>query len=183
MNRTDNEIMFQCEVDILKNSPDHADEVHSFILDYILSQGEEINNNFSFDNWKLVACWDKKFENTTEYIPIWGRHSWRPDNLAFFLWIRFPTLLSFLLPVISLSMIISMLRVWRTTADGRRYIDTDGKIISYFVCECFDMRATRWALECLIKRDKDLKSWENIFKIYFPENHYVLEAFYGKRRL
>lgn len=172
--------MFLCEYDILNGShgPDSWVAVPNFAFDYHDNDGKEINNNFSHDNWTLVACWLKTFRPSFFYlVPIWGRHSWRPDNLAFFLYIRFPWLFFWLIPVISGAMIISMMRVWRTNHRGHRYIDTDGKIISYFKCEVFGFRITRKILDWIIARDDDLKSWENIFQIYFGTEHFVYKAF------
>lgn len=183
MNRTDNEIMFRCERDLLADEENSIGEVSEFIHDYYINKGKEVNNNFSFDNWKLVACWLEKFASPPHYppimiktVPVWGRHSWRPDNLAFFLWVRYRWMI-ILLPIICLSMVVSVVRVWRKNKGGQRYIDTDGKIIAYFVTRAFRLERTQKLLDWIVKRDKDLKSWENIFSIYFPPEHYVLTAF------
>jgi hypothetical protein len=172
--------MFQCEQDLLLNSPetDQYLKVASYVSDWHLNKGKEVNNNFSFDNWKLVACWIRKFNpGAISALPLFGRHSIRSDNFFMFFYMKYPLLGIWFLWIPSLAMIISMLRVWRTNKEGNRYIDTDGKIISYFIVRSFNMRLTKFILDLIVNNSSSLLSWGNIFTIYFPKDHYVLKAF------
>jgi hypothetical protein len=169
--QTKNDIMRYCQKDLLEGVPSHKPEVLKFISDYYAYNGQEFFENFSFDNWKLVACWLYTFENKTCLaVPVFGRHSWRFwDNLPFFIFIRAPKIFFFLRPWLAIFMIYSMLDVWRENKHGAVYIDTDGKIISFFVCESFEFHWTRSILDFIIKHNKWLRSWGNIFYIYFKE--------------
>lgn len=169
--------MFLCQVDILKNEPAHHREVFNYLEDYWANDGKEVNNNFSHDNLGLIACWCKLFApKWLRELPLFGRHSWRPDNFLFFFYVKYPYIGFVFLPLLSLVMAVSMIRVWRTNKRGHRYIDTDGKIISFFKCRAFNLRLTKKLLNFIIKKHPDLKTWIRIFKIYFPEGHKVLEA-------
>lgn len=145
-----------------------------------LSQGDSYHN-FSHDNFTLVACWCKKFAPGWLYsIPLWGRHSWRPDNFLFFLYAKYPYIGFVFLPLLSLVMVVSTLRVWRTNSRGQRELSTSGKLISFFKCISFNLRLTKKILDFIVKKHPDLKTWLNIFDVYFnPENNneYVYDAF------
>jgi hypothetical protein len=176
-NRTDNEIMFLCEKDLLLNkaSVGTYSKVNNFIADWYANDGKEVNFNFS-------QCWLKVFHpEQLGLVPIWGRHTWRPDNLAMFLYFRFPRLLFPLLAIIYASRIISTLRVRKINSRGELEISTSGKIISYFVCKAWGLDLLYKILTTLVRRDRDLKSWQNVFEIYFPINHYVRQAFYASQ--
>ncbi len=173
--------MFLCERDILLNEPRHNSEVFNYLQDYWKHNGKEVNNNFSHDNLTLVACWCKLFApKWLKKVPLFGRHTWRPDNFFFFLYVKFRPLGAIFLPLLSLLMVISMLRVWRTNSRGQKELSTSGKIISFFKCISFDLKITKKVLDYIVKKHPDLKTWLNIFDIYFnPENNnnYVYDAF------
>ena len=54
LNRTENDILFDCQIDIIKGHQmiKMHTAVYDFIDDYYNNEGVEINNNFSHDNWK-----------------------------------------------------------------------------------------------------------------------------------
>lgn len=179
-NMTENKIMQLCQYDILMGRDTHSLDVLDYIDNYKMNKGRELDYNFSFDNWALVASWIKEFEGSMSDVPLLGRHTWRPDNFIFFLWAKYPAIAAPALPFLSLSMIVSMLRVWRKDKHGNRYIDTDGKLINYYRTEAFSMPVTRAILDFIISNDKDLRSWEFIHDIYFSEeagNIFVYQAY------
>jgi hypothetical protein len=179
-NRSENFILFWCQEDILNDSPDHRTEVYAFIHDWKVTKGKEINNNFSHDNWTGVYCWVEKFEpRLMKTLPLFGHHSLRPDNFIFYFKAHHPYLSILIdlylftkirVPVIhltvSLTMIIGMLRVWRKGKQGELYIDTDGKMLSFFKVQCFKLKITGFILDFIIRNHKALKTWRTIFSIY-----------------
>lgn len=179
INKSTNEILFQCEEDILLRKEKHTKEVLKFIADWTLDDGEELHQNFSHDNWTGIYAWCKMFKpDLIKELPLFGHFSLRTDNFAFYFWAKFP-ILGFILglPIAMLSMIIGMLRVWRTSKTGDKYIDTDGKLLAYFKTKSFNMRVTRWLLNLIIKKHKDLRKWKTIFDIYYKDDHPVWIAF------
>lgn len=178
MNRSDNEILFQCEADILNEKKEYHLDVYRFISDWNINKGREINNNFSHDNWTGVYCWVNMFnKNLIEDLPLFGHHALRPDNFCFYFYAKYKWIGWIFLPIISLSMIISMLRVWRKGKNGEQYIDTDGKLLAFFKCKSFNFRITKWILDFIISKHKDLSGWSTIFDIYYEYNHIVWIAF------
>jgi hypothetical protein len=82
MNKTTNEILFDCQRNLLLSSranPMTRTKVVNYILDYYKQNGREVNNNFSHDNWKGVACYLERYSKVdTKMVPVLGRHSWNP---------------------------------------------------------------------------------------------------------
>lgn len=181
LKRSENIIMFLCERDILNGTPEALPEVKAFIKNYFQYNGAEFEHNFSFDNWKLVACWMHKFYETCGPVPIFGWHSVRIyDNLPFFIFCKAPKIFFFLRPIISFFLILGVVNIWEKNSSGQEYIDTDGDRIAFYVTEVFGFKWTRKFIDWFIKRSQ-LKSWQNIFEIYnYREAPWVLEAFYRK---
>jgi hypothetical protein len=135
------------------------------------------------DNWKMVACWLYYFYGTCKPVPVLDRHTWRFwDNLPFFIFCKSPLFLFFLRPIIAPFLALSVVRVWKKKErDGKEFkeLTTSGDILAFFICTCFNFTWTMKFMTWYIHRHKDLKTWENIFSIYFtqPNNKYVLDAY------
>jgi len=192
LNRTENHIMFDCQVDILNGLPTGTTRatVFAFINDYYINEGVEINNNFSHDNWKMVACWLKTFyPKELKKLPLWDRNLARPDNFCLFLYIKnrfigYPFLL-----IYSLFQIIDLIRMRK---DGAGRPHTSGILLNYFVFRAFKFKWMAkfldWRVANTFKGQyhPDSKGgWDEIFRIYYNQGHNirVLEAFWEQNEL
>lgn len=177
MNRSNNDIMFDCELDIYSERPDHLNQVKAFISDYYQYNGCELNNNFSHDNWKLVACWLNLFAKTCKPVPLFGAHSARFwDNFTFFLYCRYQWMI-FLKPIISFFLILSVIRDTKTNSRGQKEITTSGDRLAFYIANCFQFKWTLLIMNKIVEKNPVLKSWENIQTIYLTKRKNVLSAF------
>jgi hypothetical protein len=180
MNKTDNKILFNCQEDILNNRPDHYFDVFDFIQDYYVNEAEEINNNFSHDNWKGVACWLETFyPNKIKEIPVFGRHSWRPDNFSLFFWIKHRRMGLIFLPIYYIFELFDLIRMRK---DHEGVPHTSGLLLNFFIMRTFKMSLI-FKLTT-IRVNKYFGSWLGVFERYYnqPENVRVLNAYKGTLR-
>ena len=176
LNSTDNAILFDCEEDLLLGTTKYSENISEYLRDYELHKGIEVNNNFSHDNWKGVACWlEVNRPYDLKRVPIFGRHTWRPDNLALFIWIRYRRLGLLVLPLYQIFQFIDAIRM-RKDREGVPH--TSGLLLNYFVMRTFKMnwifKFVNWRVGKTFKH-----GWYDVFKRYFvqEDNVRVLEAF------
>lgn len=175
---TNNDILFDCQIDLIKGSitPSTKVTILRFILDYRFTKGKELNNNFSHDNWKGVACWLKRFEkDNLSSVPLLGRHSWRPDNLAFFLYAK-NRLLGF--PFIWIYLLFQIFDAIRMRKDAGGVPHTSGLLLNYFVLQTFNFNLTFKFVDWRVKKTFK-EGWLGVFERYYtqPNNAPVLEAY------
>jgi len=169
MNKTNNDILFECQLDILRDegTPQTAYKIIKFGASYDLHNGKEVEFNFSHDNWTGVYCWLKVFdEESLRCLPLFGHHSLRPTNFFFFLYAKYPILGFPFLPIVSIAMIVSALRVWRGKG-SHSHITTSGKLLTYFKMKAFNMRITKWFVDAIIDSTPEFPDgWKTVFYIY-----------------
>ena len=183
-NRSENEILFDCEVDILNNKDTARIRIHDFYNDFIDTKGIEYHNNFSKDNWIGIFCWVKIFKDSylEKKFPLWGVHMYNPFDAIFFLYAYFPILLP-LRFIISLDCILAAYMTYKTNKNGKG-IETSGKILSYFKCKALKMDWTFKIMTYLIEHTKEFNySWDGVFDIYFKKDHRVNIAYHKNNYL
>lgn len=185
--RTENDILFDCTKDILDDKyivGNHI-KVIKFSRDFYLHKGVETERNFSKDNFCAVFCYCKIFDlDDIELLPVssyWKikhHHASSPEWFMFFFWAKYPWLGLIFLPIISLSMIVSCARVWRSTKGNPPHISTSGKILVFLRLRAFNLPITEWVCNKIINGHKDLLGWDKIFSIYHSEARpHIYEAY------
>lgn len=177
-NRTENHILFDCEVELLNNQDTDVvrRRVNDFIEDYYANDGEEVNNNFSHDNWKGVACWCKRFDQRLyKMIPLFARHAWRPDNFFLFLYIKNKYVGFLFIWIYLLFQVVDAIRMRK---DARGIPHTSGLLLNYFVMQTFGFKLTFKFIDWRVRKTFD-GGWLEVFTIYYnqPHNIRVVEAF------
>jgi|AntAceMinimDraft_6_1070360.scaffolds.fasta_scaffold14336_1 hypothetical protein len=177
MNRSENDILFDCQEDILLgfSRTKTVKSVMSFTNDYKNNNGEEVNNNFSHDNWLGIACWGQKFSTRTiEKLPVFGRHSLRPDNFAFFFWVKHRRIGYLFMPIYYAFQIFDLIRMRK---DHEGIPHTSGLLLNYFAMTAFKMDFMFWLTTKRV--EKYFGSWLGVFERYYnqPNNIRVLEAY------
>ncbi len=181
INDTNNDILNDCQQAILLNDASKVSSAVSvFRFHWINDKGVELNENFSHDNWKGVASFMAKFNpDLLSTIPVFGRHSRNPLNFLTFVWMKYKIARVLLQPIISLRMIFNCIFTLKRDAQGRPH--TSGRLLDYFIAKTFKLDRTFALMESALVKYNDLKSFDNIFEIYFNDkNHYnykVLEAY------
>jgi len=180
MNRTSNEILFDCEADILNNVYSHNTEIKiiKYISDYYFHEGREVNNNFSHDNWKGVACWIKtcprEIPVKQKDIPLFGRHSLRPDNFFLFLYVKYPWIGFLFFWIYLLFQVFDAIRMRK---DQDNIPHTSGLILNYFVLQSFNFKLTFNLVSWLVRKNNYFKGWDKVFHRYYPTEHRVHKAY------
>ena len=180
MNRSNNDIMWDCLVDIFddKATPETLFKINSFLNSYKLHNGEEIEFNFSHDNWFAVACWLHKFyPDSKKFIPTFGHHTKHPVKFIMFLWMKsnwfYPLRL-----LTMLEMIIGNTVFARRKKSGE--LHTSGILLDYYLCHTYDMTIMMKILTFIAKR-MGYGSWYKIFNTYHGNptdyNFKVLKAY------
>lgn len=178
MNKTNNDIMWDCFEDILNKTPSYKKRIANFIYSFYKHKGKEVEENFSYDNWALVTCWLQTFDKDTKsLIPSFGRHVWHPIRFIKFLWMKYP-LLSFLQVITVLDMVVRHGIIRRKTADG--HFHTSGLLLDYYIAHSYNSKLTMFILTKLMLTM--FKSWIEVFYVYHGgnENNYnykVYEAY------
>lgn len=179
---TTNEILFDCEVEILRDTPTHDLwlKIVAYIQDYRLHDGKEVNNNFSHDNWKGVCCWLERYDKDLIcMVPLFGRHSLRPDNFFLFLYIKHRKIGSLFIWIYLLFQVFDAIRM-RKDAQGIPH--TSGLLLNYFVLQTFGFKLTfklvNWRVESSFPY-----GWTGVFTRYYTQddNKRVLEAYLERK--
>lgn len=167
INSSNNDIMWDCMADIFSNNPNFntINELSKFRISYEKHGGEELEYNFSHDNWTTVFCWFKKFtRKIPEDLPIFGHHTKHPLRFIKFLWMKYK--LAAPLRIISLlDMIIRHGLIRRQTGSGSYH--TSGLLLDYYIHYSYENKVEMWILTKLMKTM--FKDWEEVFSIY--HNH------------
>jgi len=178
MNKTNNDIMWDCFEDILNGSNNNKQRIAKYLLDFYRNGGNEINENFSYDNFALVACWLQVFKKESKgLLPSFGRHVWHPIRFIKFLWMKYP-ILSFLQFITIIDMIIRHGVIRRKTSSGEYH--TSGLLLDYYIAYSYDSKITMFILTKLM--ETMFLSWTQVFYKYHGTdtkryNYKIYEAF------
>ena len=181
INKTTNEILFDCEADILNNKPRYTKRVFAFLKDYRETNGVETTNNFSKDNFVSIFAHTLIFNpKQKNMLPIWGHHMWNPFDATYFLYCRFRWLFPLRI-ILSLDCILSSFMTYKNGKNGK-HVETSGKLLSYFKCKALDMKWTFRVMTYFIENTKEFNfSWDGVFDIYFKKSHRVSIAYYKNK--
>lgn len=184
MNLSKNEILFDCESDILNQNPDSICHVHGFLEAYRNAEGNEeiAQENFSHDNFTGVYCWCVSFmPNWISHLPLLGRFSIHPVRFMFYFFIKYPILGSIFLPIIYIDMMISGLQKTKINSRGLAEIPTSSKILDYFRIRAIIKKGGFGGIlmEKLLTKavNWSVGGWDRVFGIYFSEDHRVMKAY------
>jgi len=184
INLSTNEIMFDCQEDLLENFDFNSHPIYRFIDDYHKYNGNEERawQNFSHDNWNLVYCWICTFQpNLIHRLPLWGRHSLHPIRFMSFFIVKYPILGLVFLPFFLADLVFENLRFKKKNRHGITEITTTGKLQTYFMLRSFKARNVLFA-DLMFKLqtfliEKSGYSWDQIFSIYYEPMHRVKVAY------
>lgn len=179
VNYSTNEILFDCQKDLLENIPSSTDRVNEFVRKYFRYRGNEgrAHENFSHDNWTGVYLWaynfDKKLLKT---LPIRGYHSLQPVRALFFSWFHYPKAITRMLGPVYIDAMITCKQKTRINNHGHVEVPTSGKLLYYFKFkygikdDSYFINMTEWVNE-------SVGGWERCFDIYYPAGHRVYQAY------
>ena len=181
MNRSNNDIMWDCLVDIFDGKQNATSRVDRFIMSYVLNDGKEVEENFSHDNWLAVLCWLHKFDDVKFMFPTFGHHTLHPMNFIKFLWMKYP--LAYPLRIVTMfEMLLGSTILARKTESGK--LHTSGILLDYYLCKSYDMKFMMKVLTFIVKR-RSWHSWLAVFHTYHGDprdyNYKVFEAFQRSR--
>jgi len=165
MNKSNNDIMWDCFVDIMKGekSKETEDLVDDFINNYYENDGEEVKYNFSHDNWTLVLCWLHRFDKDKKSkFPFVGHHTLHPMRFIKFLWMKHSFIFFPLRLITLLEIIIAHKFFARKTAAGEYH--TSGLLIDFYVTFSYEQKIVKKILDKLMLTM--FSSWEEVFRIY-----------------
>lgn len=179
MNRTNNDIMFDNFEAILLNKPSEevVRENVSFVLSYYKHKGEEVEYNFSHDNWFLVCCFCYFFRlSLLESVPSIGHHTKHPLRFIKFLWMKY----KFLYPLRIISILDMIIRhgiIRRKTSSGDYH--TSGLLLDYYIAYSYGAKIQMKILTKLMLTM--FSDWDEVFFTYHgnPDHygHKVLLAY------
>lgn len=178
VNNTNNDIMWDCFESILLGRPKNVRvKVYSFIYSYYQHKGEEVEYNFSIDNWQVVMSWLKVFDDAwIKRVPIFGRHTKHPIKMVELLWMKYPILAPLKFYTL-LDMAVRHLIIRRKTASGQHH--TSGLLLDYYVFYSYESKFLMWALTKMM--GTMFSSWEAVFNVYHGNpthyNYKVYRAF------
>jgi len=117
------------------------------------------------------------FPDLNESIFKVGGRLWlHPRDIVFYGYQKYGWPFYPLLPIVSISNIISCARTWKTHDDGRSELTTSGKMLAWFRNRTAGLHLTQKICTWLIKRNPHFGSWYKIGKIYFSaEGHPIPE--------
>ncbi len=182
-NLSTNEILFDCQRDLLLNSPISITQVNQFVSSYFEHNGNEqsAHQNFSHDNWTGVFCWFSIFDKKRmKHLPALGYHALHPLRWIFFQRMK-REWFSPLLPLLYADIALECSNATDINNHGTVEIPTSTKLLHYFM--------VRYGLKDEIFYDKSMRprvnasigGYANAFEIYFPQGHRVLEAYKNRK--
>jgi hypothetical protein len=183
-NLSTNEILFDCQVDLLTSVPTHSARVHDFVSKYFRYRGNEgrAHENFSHDNWTGVYLWaynfDKKLLKT---LPIRGYHSLHPVRALFFSWFHYPKTVGKMLQPLYLDAMLTCKQGTTLNGHGNFEIPTSGKLLYYFKFkygirdDSYFHNMTEWVQD-------SVGGWDRCFEIYYPKDHRVYQAYLAQKK-
>jgi len=185
MNNTNNDLMWDCVTDILnrKSTFETITHVTKFITSYQENKGEEVDFNFSHDQWTAVLCWMHFFGYNKSLFPLFGHHMLHPIRAIQFLWMRFPHFLFFLHPFVILFSVLEATIFARKTDKGD--LHTSGLLLDAYVIMSYNCYLWDIILTKIVELRSSWGSWENVYRVYHGNiNHYnykVYVAFMNSR--
>jgi hypothetical protein len=129
---------------------------------------EKMNrDNYSLDEWMGFICYMEYFNMDKEigYVPLFGRHSMRPDVFLFILMAKYKWLRPFLAWTQWIAMFLSCKKTHDKKPDGV-HVATSGKLLSWVRLKAFRMTWTNKICMKLIKRGGIFDNWHDIFHYY-----------------
>lgn len=163
MNKSENRIMWTTIVDIITNKERAltSKDVYRRIESYNKYNGEEVEYNFSHDNWGLILCWLHFFKKDKSVFPSLGRHTIHPIRFINFLWMKYDWL--YILRCITiLDMIVRHGLIRRKTGSGQHH--TSGLLLDYYHAMSYKQNIRMYILTKLMKTM--FSGWEEVFRVY-----------------
>lgn len=177
---SENGVLFSVELAFLRDDYNLNRQVRWKILDLWLSNPPDYeyrtvpnspNPRFSLDNLKAVAAFSRwNMKDIDSYwngrnlkaLPLFNKHTIRPDTFCFLLYCKYPLLGFWFLWVPALFMISSCVRP---------YHETSGKLLAYVQYKGANMRLTWWICKKLIG-----VPMHEVFAVYFPESDHPINV-------
>ena len=124
--------------------------------------------DLSHDNMTGIICFSEIYGY--EWALYKSKQFMHPRDIAFYLYAKYPHWFFWLLPITSIAMIISCAQTYKTR-NGKKMLRTDGKLLALMRCLAFNMNVTLSICTWLINKNKNFKSWCNVARIYFGNDH------------
>ena len=179
MNLSTNEILFDCQRDLLLNAPISTIQVRKFVKDYHTYNGNEgdAQQNFSHDNFTGVFCWFAVFDRQNiKYLPALGHHALHPLRWIFFQRMKREWFVP-LLPLLYLDIALECNKATYVTNHGNVEVPTSTKLLHYFMVR-YGLKDEMFFNKVMRPRvNASIGGYPNTFEIYFPKGHRVLEAY------
>lgn len=178
LSQSENKLMFTALCSIFYHVDPILDEVYLENKFRRNAHRDWNNGSFSHDEMTGLYC----LLNDIQDLPIikWEGEYWlHPRDIAFYLYCHFKVLGLIFLPVVTLSMIVSCLQDYKYR-NGKRFLRTDGKLLTYLRCKKYNLKMTFWICDKIIKNKKLFGSWDRVFSIYFKNPSHPLNTIKGK---
>ncbi len=178
-----NEILFDCQRDLLLNSPISITQVNQFVSSYFEHDGNEQNaqQNFSHDNWTGVFCWFSLFDKSRlKHLPAIGYHALHPLRWIFFQRVKREWFAP-LLPLLYADIALECSNATDVNNHGTIEIPTSTKLLHYFMVR-YGLKDEIFFRQTMQPRvQKSIGGYDRAFEIYFPEGHRVRDAYYFRK--
>lgn len=129
---------------------------------------------WSHDNHTGMVCMSKIMDLNFHKKFFWSGW-WRrahPRDVVFYLYMKggiIGALAWFFLWIPMISMIVSCATTYKVRG-ARRFVATDGKLLTWLRCKAGNLHLTYWICSEIISRKEKFGSWYKVFKIYFKHN-------------
>jgi hypothetical protein len=171
---SENELLFTAEYLILNKSKNSmiVSKMYNFYQSEV-NKGHKISHD---NKTGMVAMYPDLDESI---FRVGGRIWLHPRDWVFYGYQKHGWPFYPLLPLVSIANIISCARTWKKHPDSscartwkkhpdRKELTTSGKLLAMVRNLSAGMRLTQWICTKLIKNNEHFGSWENVARIYFP---------------
>ena len=165
---SENELLFTAEYILLNEDLLYQDkELLAFsMVEFYMTEVFK-GHKISHDNKTGLLVIDPNY--TESIFRVGGRWWFHPRDIVFFGYRKYGALFFPLIWIVSLANIISCARTYKKSKDGSKHLTTSGKLLAMVRNLSADMPLTQKICTYLIRRNKHFGSWENVARIYFPD--------------
>jgi len=184
---SENELLFTAEYIMLSENSEQVVDAELALLQFYYDEVVE-DRHMSHDNKTgVVATWGAAIKDSIFKV---GNRWWlHPRDIVYYGYMKHGYWFYPLLPIVSISNIISCARTWKdhegidhrtNTVVKWKSLTTSGKMLAFVRNKSAGLKLTQKICTWLIERNPEFRSWTNVAKIYFPhvgdsgENHPVV---------
>lgn len=174
--RSENALLFLIEYRILVGVDQYTWlQTRNLCANYLDGHTDQ---DLSWDNYEATAAFASWIDSDflRNKIKIFSLKRMHPRTIAYLLWVKYPLIGFWFLPIVTIASIFACLRTWKVRPHGR-FLATDTKLLTWVRFTGSQMWITEKICTYILGRKKEFGSFERCFEIYFPnEDHPIRQA-------